>query len=1000
MSSAPALSPDNREVKQKITKKLSSSLRALQIRYVTTDDVVTSDDDDANGLCVALEAVLVHGLKAKFIKMQTERRRRNKGRSVSLPQPAFWALLKAITHRNVISQLENISYISTDVGRCRSWLRLALNECLMECYFLTLQREKSRLMEFYQPFALMLDMEDCDVVLSYLQGLSSLSFDLSYKSSILNEWTVSPLSLAGLWLDESEQVIPCGPHRRKSLDSVSQSSSSDDANNPMINGSQRKADSSALSLDTGSSSSQLSSSLGSDEQSRGATAPILAQNSTFSSIVTDEADTDEQMSKSPAEDMDTGISSSSDTTAPSSPPSPLALDTPSSDFAAPTETSSSDSPVLEGHATDTKDSNHVACYLAEDTRDTQALSSQKVISQALPSQTVKSQAIPSQSRSQADPESRRDATLFLESSAELTKSRSWISEEDFTQVDRVIPVEEAQPGPILPAQSVESAPLESNGQNQSGQAFRVVHRRQMGLSNPFRGLLMLGALERKNTLGLYKPYYCELTPYEFRLQPDGDEQSCAETCSLLRCESVGPAHTDGRFDLQFHNKRLYMRAASKNEAQDWVDRITEAIQKFRPNKDDAWEILNVPNSPQRSLDLKSNSPHKDSQSPIESYLPSEVFDWGCPLEVEPDALKESVLYMRIHKKWTRFVFSLSDRALKCFLPRDTEKSLYCVYNIETMKDILPDSSLGSPSCFRLVTTKGSLQLQAENGQEAKAWRELVRAAYLESEDDPTFLPTVGNYQIKSHIKEHALFQYLIHIPTESGLDTQNFKCAGCHKQIGFQFGKAKLCAYSALYYCDLCHQDEKSVIPSRFVHNWDMVDRAVSRQAINFLKMVHNEPIFNLKYLNESLYQHTKTMCDIERNREKLRLLGEYLMTCRSGAVKELSASLDQRNYLLDCAHTYSLQDLKQISDGMFEPFLQSAVEFACSHVFQCDLCSQRGFICQICNSNEIIYPFQFDTTCRCPECKAVFHIPCKAQQTQCPRCLRRRRYQDQGVKV
>lgn len=144
----------------------------------------------------------------------------------------------------------------------------------------------------------MLDAEDCDVVLSYLQGLSSLSFDLSYKSSILNEWTLSPLSLAGLWLDETEQVIPYEPHRRKSLDSVSQSSSSDDANNSMLGGIQRKADSSALSLD--SSSSQFSSSLGSDEQSRGPTAPILAQSCTFASVVTDEADTDE-FSKSPAE---------------------------------------------------------------------------------------------------------------------------------------------------------------------------------------------------------------------------------------------------------------------------------------------------------------------------------------------------------------------------------------------------------------------------------------------------------------------------------------------------------------------------------------------------------------------------------------------------------------------------------------------------------------------------------------------------------------------------
>lgn len=965
-------SPESREVKEKITKKLSSSLRSLQIRYVTTDDVITSDDDDANGLCVALEAVFIHGLKSKFIKVQTERRR-NKGRHVPVPQPAFWALLKAITHRNVISQLENITYISTDVGRCRSWLRLALNECLMECYFLTLQREKSRLAEYYQPFALMQDPEDCDVVLTYLQGLSSLSFDLSYKSSILNEWTLSPLSLAGLWLEDSEHVIAYEPHRRKSLDSVSQSSSSDDANHSMIGGSQSKADSSALSLDTGSSSSQLSSSLGSDEQSRGPTAPILAQSSTFSSMATDDADT-EEFSKSPAEDMDTGISSASDTTAPSSPPSPLVLDTPSSEVAIPTESLASDSsePELEGSSvTDTEDSSQVAYDLVTDT-----------------------QTLPSQNEPPADLNSQSDVTLLPESPAELPKSSSWISEEDFTRVDPIIPVKEAPPASVWPSNSSDPVPLQSDCKT-----FHVVHRRQMGLSNPFRGLLMLGSLERKTPLGLYKPYYCELTPYELRLQPEGDEQSCAETCSLVRCESVGPAQNDGRFDLQFHNKRLYLRAASRDEAQDWVDRITEAIQKFRPSKDDTWEILQVPNSPQNSLDLKTNSLCKNGEIPEESAATAVAFDWHCPLEVEPDALKESVLYMRIHKKWTRFVFSMSDRALKCFLPRDSEKSLYGVYGIDTVKDILPDSSLGSPSCFRLVTTKGSLQLQAESAQEAKSWRELVRAAYLESEDDPAFFPTSGNFQIKAHIKEHLLFQYLLHIPTERGLDMQNFKCAGCHKQIGFQFGKAKMCAYSGLYYCDLCHQDERSVIPSRIVHNWDMTERAVSRQATNFLKMVQNEPLFNVKYLNESLYQHTKTMREIERKREKLRLLGEYLMTCRSGALQELNARLDQRNYLLECAHTYSVRDLRQITDGEFEVFLGSAVEFSCGHVFGCDLCSQRGFICQICNSDEIIYPFQFDTTSRCAECKAVFHIPCRAQQAQCPRCQRRRRrHQDQGL--
>ncbi|KAG8429188.1 hypothetical protein GDO86_018100 [Hymenochirus boettgeri] len=253
---------DFRGVKLRITKKLAASLRALQARYVTTDDVITSDDDDANSLCVALEAVFIHGLKAKFIKTQTEKRnRRNKCHREPLPQPAFWALLKSITHRDVVAELEKINYINTDVGHCRSWLRLAINDCLMECYFISLQREKSWLLEYYQSFALLLDTEGCNVVLSYLQGMASLTFSLSYKSSILNEWTATPLSLAGLWTNDSDHVSvgQYRPYRRKSLDSVSQSSSSDDTNSSLIHGNKGKIETSPDTTNSLSPFSSLSS---------------------------------------------------------------------------------------------------------------------------------------------------------------------------------------------------------------------------------------------------------------------------------------------------------------------------------------------------------------------------------------------------------------------------------------------------------------------------------------------------------------------------------------------------------------------------------------------------------------------------------------------------------------------------------------------------------------------------------------------------------------------
>lgn len=172
--------------------------------------------------------------------------------------------------RNIISELEQLIFITTDVGRCRAWLRLALNDGLVECYLKLLLRERSRLPEFYQPTALLLDAEECEFLLSYLQGLSSLTFQLSYKSAVLNEWTVTPLSLSGL-CPVSELLEPpaAEPQRKASLGSISQSSGSDEIEIqppalPICKaGDKPKRTSSSLSLNT-TGSSQLSSSLGSD----------------------------------------------------------------------------------------------------------------------------------------------------------------------------------------------------------------------------------------------------------------------------------------------------------------------------------------------------------------------------------------------------------------------------------------------------------------------------------------------------------------------------------------------------------------------------------------------------------------------------------------------------------------------------------------------------------------------------------------------------------------
>ncbi|XP_015741022.1 pleckstrin homology domain-containing family M member 1 [Coturnix japonica] len=972
----PSHSDDPKAAVQLIKKQLVSSIKALQKQYVSSDAVVTSDDSNANTLCCALEAVFVHGLKAKHIRTEAGAKGKKAGGRLLLPQPVFWALLKSITHRNIISELEQLIFITTDVGRCRAWLRLALNDGLVECYLKLLLRERSRLPDFYQPPALLLDAEECEFLLSYLQGLSSLTFQLSYKSAVLNEWTVTPLSLSGL-CPVSELLEPpaAEPQRKASLGSISQSSGSDEIEiqPPALPigkaGDKPTRTSSSLSLNT-TGSSQLSSSLGSDS-----TQPHCARSAD------EPLSCDSDLGTATAEDLDRSLQevlSEFRKAEPSGAPSERLIPAVLGCSPPPPQDPLPSPPAPDG------------CTVPNDEG---SIPTPRSLDEGKEGCVLLSPA----------------AKPLCSPLPGCPNRKSWISEDDFYRPSAGdsddIPADPngfvpdgAGGGPtsgLLSALDLEGPSLQgprlSPEREQKG--FSVVHRRQMGLSNPFRGLLKLGTLERRGAMGIWKEFSCELSPLELRLFLDHEDRICVESFSLLRCESLALTHSDGRFELVFLGKKLFLRAPCRDEAEDWLDRIREALRKCRPQlEEEEWETL------------ECNEDGGDGCEPCalpQCETAGNGLDWTLPHKPELDAIKESVLYADVDKMWVPFIFSLSLETLKCFKVRNNEKILSNSYGIETIQDILPDTSLGGPSFFKVITSKAVLKLQAESAQEAAAWRELVRAvlgSYLEAAEEALTLggSLDGHSQVllKSTVKENGfLLQYLVAIPVEKGLDSQSFICAGCSRQIGFSFAKPKLCSYSGLYYCDSCHRDDELVIPSRLIHNWDLSKRGVCRQALKFLTQIRKQPLIDLKLVNESLYDHVERMRRIRQSREQLKLLGDYLSVCRSGALKELSKRLDDRNYLLECPHKFSVADLQQISDGTFEPFLLSAIQFASHHVYSCDLCTQRGFICQICARGAAIFPFQMDSTSRCKDCRAVFHRDCWVSAASCPRCERRQRY-------
>ena len=53
-----------------------------------------------------------------------------------------------------------------------------------------------------------------------------------------------------------------------------------------------------------------------------------------------------------------------------------------------------------------------------------------------------------------------------------------------------------------------------------------------------------------------------------------------------------------------------------------------------------------------------------------------------------------------------------------------------------------------------------------------------------------------------------------------------------------------------------------------------------------------------------------------------------------------------------------ALQNLQSIPTGVLESRLREAVSIGSAHIRLCPLCSLKGFICELCGHEKIVYPF------------------------------------------
>ncbi|NWS18582.1 RUBCL protein, partial [Pachyramphus minor] len=237
-------------------------------------------------------------------------------------------------------------------------------------------------------------------------------------------------------------------------------------------------------------------------------------------------------------------------------------------------------------------------------------------------------------------------------------------------------------------------------------------------------------------------------------------------------------------------------------------------------------------------------------------------------------------------------------------------------------------------------------------------------------------------------RSQIIFNIHPSVKRDAVVAAQNFTCVGCGTPIESKYiRRLRYCDYLGKYFCDCCHSYAQSSIPARILSKWDFKKYYVCNFSRHLLDSIWQHPIFNVSCINKTLYTKSKEMDRVREAQEQLFHLKKLLKTCRFGesVLKEFE---QVPSHLTEELHLFSLDDLVKIKRGQLLPLLKDILKSSVSHVDGCELCQAKGFICEFCQSADLLFPYQTAKCKRCTECKTCFHKAC-FRSGGCPRCLR-----------
>ncbi|XP_046682318.1 uncharacterized protein LOC124368879 [Homalodisca vitripennis] len=181
-------------LKESLQSQLVACVKDIQLDHAHSGRFQDSSEA-ADSLCTVLEAIFIHGIKETLAdKMAIAI-----GDPDVRPEPNFWPALLVFSHRDLIDQIGRLYYVCTDVGRCRVWIRMCLNDGLLTSYLQSMLAQNKSLSSFYKRSAYLRDTEVLDMCITLIAGIESYSFNMFCNTSLLNTWPNPPLVMSGVW---------------------------------------------------------------------------------------------------------------------------------------------------------------------------------------------------------------------------------------------------------------------------------------------------------------------------------------------------------------------------------------------------------------------------------------------------------------------------------------------------------------------------------------------------------------------------------------------------------------------------------------------------------------------------------------------------------------------------------------------------------------------------------------------------------------------------------